>query len=276
MITIIAVPKAFSGKISLIQKGAVKSWLTINPRPEIILLGNESGISQLSRRCGLKHVRKISRNGHGTPLLDQVFTIANRTAKNKIVLYINCDIILENGVIETIKFVSSKFNRFLIVGRRYEESGILKGPSWIDYFIFTKGLFKNIPPFAIGRTFWDKWLIWYAKINNYPIIDATETIIVLHQSHSYSKNGTKYIWEGDEALNNIKLAGGWAHGCTISDADYKLTKDFILVMQKKQPFYIFINKIKMFIDKIGFVYPFLLKIRYWKNKIQLNFPKEEN
>ena len=34
---------------------------------------------------------------------------------------------------------------------------------WIDYFVFSRGAYgPDLPPFVIGRVYWDNWLIWKA------------------------------------------------------------------------------------------------------------------
>lgn len=296
-ITIFSVPKPFIGSTKIIQTNAIKSWLKLKPKPNIILMGNEKGVKTMCNRFHLKHCSNIKTNKYGTPLVSDVFIKGQNKSKTSIVMYVNCDIILVGSLIESIKIINKKFNKFLIVGKRcdlqinkllsfntsyWEKSllrkkkmeGILKNGSWIDYFVFKKNTFKKIPPFALGRTFWDKWLIWYIKTKKYPIVDVTETVTAIHQIHPYFRN-SKYIWTGSEALNNIKLAGGWSHGATINDSDYKLTKNFILKKHKKPFIYIFKNIFKISIDKLSFLYPLLLKIRYWRNKIQFSPLKEK-
>lgn len=261
MLTIFSVPKAFEGEFKDIQINAITSWLKIKPRPQIILLGNEFGVKKICREYRLIQISDINKNSFGTPLLNDVFSKAKKKAKFKILLYVNTDILISKpkSVIETINDISKKFKVFLCVGQRYTPNGLL-GPDWADYFIFTNNLFKKIPPFAIGRTFWDKWLIWFAQDNHFPVINATTTIKAIHQAHSYNK-GAKNIWEGNEALNNLKIAGGFSHGRTISETQTNL---FILLKYK------FIS----LFDKMFFLYPVLLKIRFWSNKFHSNFPKQ--
>lgn len=36
------------------------------------------------------------------------------------------------------------------------QKGWRRGPEWIDYFVFTRGLYRaGLPPFVVGRVFWD-------------------------------------------------------------------------------------------------------------------------
>lgn len=258
MFTIFSVPKPFVGEFAKIQEKAIKSWLKIKPTPEIILLGDEVGIGKICKKYRLLHILDIKKNQLGTPLLDDIFSKAKSKARYSVLMYINADILLPSNTGSVINSVKKRFKDFLCVGQRYLTKKI-KGPDWSDYFIFTKNVYKKIPPFAIGRTFWDKWLIWYALNRGFPVIDVTKKIKAVHQSHPYNKNA-KNIWEGKEALMNLKLAGGFSHGRAVSEI-----KEDWLILTKYRLISIF--------DRVFFLYPLFLKMRYWNNKFRSSFPK---
>jgi hypothetical protein len=96
-------------------------------------------------------------------------------------------------------------NTMLIQGKR-------QVPSAIDYFVFTKGLFGEIPPFAVGRPKWDNWMLYRARSKNIPIVDLSRRVEVVHQNHDYSHHpdGDR-VWESQEARKNMELAGGQMH-----------------------------------------------------------------
>ena len=91
---------------------------------------------------------------------------------------------------------------------------------WIDYFVFSRGLYgPDMPPFVL-RVFWDNWLVWKALDSKKPVVDASRAVMAVHQNHDYSYHpqGKAGIWSGEEAGLNGKLAGGWRHLRTIADA----------------------------------------------------------
>ena len=292
MITIFSLPKAFIGEFETIQRNAITSWTFLQPKPEILLFGDEQGTKQIAKELKIRHIPTIKSNQCGTPFLNDLFYRAQSQASNNILCCVNSDIILLNqDFINIIQNVFSLLPQFLLVGKRYElpitqtinfkqtswkqilknkvtKQGFLKNAGWIDYFTFTKGVFNKIPPFALGRTFWDKWLIWYAIEQGCPVINVTDSITAIHQTHSYShaKEGYTKVWEGKEALENIQLAGGWSHGLTINDADFIL-KDKKLIRNNQRDSFVFKirqNARKM-LDKFPFLYPYLLKIRTLRN-----------
>jgi hypothetical protein len=73
MLTLFAIPKHFRGHIATIQRNAIASWTRLNPRPEIMLFGNEDGAAETARELGLRHFPEVARNEFGTPLLGDLF-----------------------------------------------------------------------------------------------------------------------------------------------------------------------------------------------------------
>jgi glycosyltransferase involved in cell wall biosynthesis len=229
-ITIFAVPKPFIGNIGIIQRNAITSWTLLEPRPEIILFGNEKGTEKIAKELGIRHLPKVKCNQYGTPLLDGIFAEVQRLANNKILTYINADIILTQDFLTTVQQVAAEFPQFLLTGRRWNlelqnalnledknwvknfkklvwERGVLAPETAKDYFVFPKHLFSEVPEFAIGRGYWDNWMVNLALEKNYPVIDGSQTILAVHQNHSYSHvlGGKTEAHLGKEAEINQKI-----------------------------------------------------------------------
>lgn len=249
MITVFTIPKPFLGDIAIIQKNAIKSWSILHPNCEVFLFGDEFGIAEVAKEVGVNHVPSIKKNEYGTPILNSAFNLAEKMAKNNILVYINADIILMSDFISAVQ--KNKKTQFLMSGRRWDldikeeinfddfgwekkilnkikKEGKLHGYSGIDYFVFPKNLPYILPDFAVGRIGWDNWLIYCIKKLKISIIDATEAITAIHQNHGFfhSKFGNERSRrvEGPELERNIKLAGGLTNMCTLRDADWILTK----------------------------------------------------
>lgn len=240
---IFAVPKAFNGIFGQIQINALRSWLAIRPKPKIILLGNEEGVADIVNKFNLGWIRDLQKNKYGTPLLSDIFRQINENAHNKLMMYVNADILLFDFPVHTLQQLMKKHPRFLVVGKRLEKrvntfinpdkivintftKGLpYKSPSWIDYFVFSPKTYTRVPPFALGRTFWDKWLVGNALARGVPVIDGTADICAIHQTHTYGSNKNRNrstIWAGEEALKNLELAQGWGSLATIADASFRL------------------------------------------------------
>jgi hypothetical protein len=244
VLTIFTTAKPFREHISIIQRNALKSWTLLHPDVEIILFGDDPGSAEASRDLGLRHEPKIERTEFGSIRVDAMFAKAQQLARYQTLCYINCDILLTADFATAVRAVQSARSEFLIVGRRWDtdirEPIDFANPQWsdlarqqafaahhqrdewwIDYFVFSRGLYgPEVPPFAIGRTTWDDWLIWNIIHKKKPVIDATRSIIAIHQNHDYGHHpkGEQGIWRGEEAARNVRLAGGWSHLRTIADA----------------------------------------------------------
>ncbi len=140
-------------------------------------------------------------------------------------------------------------NMFLMVGRRWDtditapidfsasdwaeraralalEQNHQQSQDWIDYFVFPRGLYSEIPPLVIGRVGWDNWLVWKARSEGAAVVDATDAVVAIHQNHDYAYHpqGKQGVWQDEEALRNYELAGGVRHIYTMDDATHRLTK----------------------------------------------------
>ena len=96
MFTIFTIPKSFKDHVKVIQRNAIKSWLALWPQCEVILLGDDEGVSDVAAEFGILHIPKIEKNEFGTPLLNSAFNLAQKSAKNQILVHLGADIILMN------------------------------------------------------------------------------------------------------------------------------------------------------------------------------------
>lgn len=232
----------------MIQTNALRSWLKLEPPCDVILFGDEDGTAATAGRFGVAHLPAVSCNEFGTPLLNDLFEKAQEIAAHKLVCFVNADIILMNDFMSAVKAVYGSKESFLMVGRRWnldlrqpfnferpgwadnlrltaKQHGNPGLPYYIDYFVFPKGLFENLPPFAIGRAAFDNWLLWKARSAGAALVDASEAIMAVHQNHDYAHHpeGREGVYLGFEAKRNRELMGGSHHLFTLEDATHCLT-----------------------------------------------------
>lgn len=268
MLTIFAIPKPFQGHFDIIQRNAILSWSLLEPKSEIILLGNEEGIAEVAKELNLGHIPEVARNEFGTPLLSDMFSLVQRAARGEILAMLNPDIILMNDFPRTIKLLQRiQKGPFLMVGQRWNlnfkepfqfnradweqklrerirKEGKMLGPSGMDYLVFPHSLEFNPPSeFTMGRAGVDNWLVYWAKSQKIPVIDATKVIDIVHQNHDYpQKRKSSYKIENQR---NIKAIGGFSKLATLRDADWLLTKEGL----RKPPF------LRMVFSKLTLFYP---------------------
>lgn len=248
MLTLFSTPKPFAEHIAVIQRNALRSWTLLHPDIEIILFGDDVGAAEICGELGLRHEPEAMRNPSGTKRLDFIFGRAQEIARHELVCYINCDILLTREFVEAARRVRAWRERFLMVGRRWDtdirESIDFSRQEWeaeivarartegyqrfyhnIDYFLFARGLYREIPPLMIGRVGWDHWLVGRAYASGAPVVDASETVCAVHQNHDYEYHaqGIEGVWNDAEALTNMELARRGQRPRTIEDAQWQLT-----------------------------------------------------
>lgn len=231
-LTLFAMPKPFVGHNALIQKNAIRSWARLRPKPEILLFGDEPGVREMAEEVGARHIPDVSRNEFGTPRVDKLFEAAQDHASHTVLAYVNADMILMQDFAAGVRKVQTSLPSFLLIGQRWDlpvldeidfndprwpqllqrqmqEHAMLHAECGLDYFVFRKGLWPQIPPFAIGRTAWDNWLVMDPHKRGIPVVDGTGFITAVHQDHDYGHvaGGRQTAWNGMEAERNRSLAG---------------------------------------------------------------------
>jgi hypothetical protein len=247
VLTLFTVPKPFQGHVGDIQRNAIESWRALGPGIQVILVGDEEGVAEAASEAGVEHLGGVILNDRGTPRLDSAFERVETVAKWPLWCLVNADIILLDDFAPAVERVSSAFSRFLIVGEarnlavtpgmqlgekaarehlreRALAEGRLRGYAALDYFVFPKGEFGQVPPFLIGRACFDNWLVWRIRDVGDPVIDATRSVVAVHQHHDYSHiaGGFDEAYYGEEAKQNERLAGGREHIYTLHDATHRL------------------------------------------------------
>jgi hypothetical protein len=248
MFTIFSVPKAFTGPTAVRQRNAIISWMHLRPQPEILLLGDDAGTAELSAELGLRHIPSVERNEHGTPLVSSVFERAQGASTYERLCYVNADIILVGDMSAVVRRV--RRTPCLVVGRRTDfdlahpidfdgrawettllkevaRRGVVHSHRGMDYFLFPRGFWPHMPPFAVGRLMWDNWLVFDARRRGQRVVDATRVLTAIHQNHGYALDivapSGGWHWDHPETRRNLELAGGHPHNFNIHDATHVLS-----------------------------------------------------
>ncbi len=247
-LTIFAIPKPFRDATAVIQRNALASWTRLGPAVRILLFGDEEGIADAAAEFGCQHIPQLAKNEFGTPLVSDGFAVATRLGSGSHLAYCNADLILLPDFLQAIeRLVELQLDRFLAIGRRtnldwterldwtdaaavarlHERAaeGEIESLMCKDYFVFPRGLFSQLPDFAVGRGNWDSWLVQAAKAQRIPVIDLSQCTRVIHQNHGHAHipgGRMAGYWRGPEARQNQQAGGGkyWIRGST---ADWELT-----------------------------------------------------
>jgi len=270
MITIFTTPKPFHGHNGVIQENAIKSWRSIIPECEVVILGKGHGVKDIASKYGCKYQENVVCSEDGTPLVNSLFFEAERLSSNHVMCYANCDIMFTSALVKAVQLViGSGRQKFLIIGQRHNadidfewgfdsqwetklnnyviNNGTLNCDRGMDYFIYPKGLIKNIPDLIVGRAWWDNWMLYNAKLNFIPIIDGTGMVMAVHQNHDYAhcRGGHQAAYhDGAEVKSNVAIMA-----------------DGYVVMRTKDAFWVIRDgEIKFAFDRLSYHLSQLTKI----------------
>ncbi len=174
LLTIFSAPKAFKGHVGIIQENAIRSWLSLRPKPKVILFCNEADTANALRGLDVELVSDIDTNSYGTPLVSSMFVQADGLATGDVLAFVSADIILTHRIMEAASIATRWSRPFLLVAQRHDVDvrklvefdeqweerwaagavarGKLHSPGAVDLFMYPRGQYKHMPPFAIGRT----------------------------------------------------------------------------------------------------------------------------
>lgn len=247
MLTIFTTPRAFAGEFDVIQRNAIASWTRLQPRPQVLLMGNEPGTAAVCGQLRVEHVPEVRVNEFGTPFADSMIELADARAIHPLLLWIAADTILCDDVMPAVQEVSGRFRRFCIIAGRYrlphpapinfDDSAwqmklrasvigpLLDDLSAGDFFVFPRSFWGRFPAFIEGRSALDGWMLFRTLETGAALVDATPVVMTVHQDHGYERHpgGEAAKLAGPEAQHNLKLAR--KRMLTRDNADWILTAD---------------------------------------------------
>jgi hypothetical protein len=244
-LTIFTAPKPFTNPhINVIQRNAIQSWLHL-PDVAVMLIGDEPGIGEAAREFGATHVPTVDRDDKGVPTVRSVMAQGHAFSESPLMCYANADMILMSDLLTAARQAAAQRKDFLMVGQRWDldlpepvdfsgdwearlrrevvRRGEFYTPWGIDYFVFPRHLYTDVPDFTIGRPAWDNWMVYHASTSWGAAVDATRSVTVIHQIHDYSHlPGNKPPYGSEVAKRNLALAGGRKCVYNVLDTDLEL------------------------------------------------------
>jgi hypothetical protein len=284
MITLFSTTKPLASTDAILSlQRACDSWKLLDGVSQIILFGNDFGVKEFTLKNNIEYYPNIEYSDN-LPLLSSLFSKIDLTARNNTVIYTNSDIVLNGDLKKIIEVIKSNsgYRDFYCTGRRWikdkkfevktnsanllslavnETRSNLDRPTAMDYFVFKKDFFRNIPEFRIARTCYDGWLLSEARRRKAICYDLSYSLKAFHQNHIYldSVNGKNEVYNGKIAIKNQKMLKGYQNFHTV-DSIFKLVigdKIFFKINRQFLTFWV----------KWFFGYPFL-KFSYF-NKFSI-------
>lgn len=251
MLTLLCSPKPFVDESAWNQLNALRSWRAIHPDAEIIMFGAPQGATEAAAEVGATLVTEFATSPSGAPSFNAMAAHAERYGRHDLIVYANCDILLNTTMLRAMRVARQRFETFLLVGERLDlaegvavdvrqpnwtdhlsalvSEGKLTahGPTGADYFGFVRGMWADLPPVFMGRAMCDQALLHYCLRKRIPLIDGTLAVVNVHQYHGYRHvaGGREQVFRGNDREDMAK-AHGLRHSLpTVADADWRFLKE---------------------------------------------------
>lgn len=234
-LAIVAAPKAFHGHTGIIQRNAIASWRALGRDVDILLGGDVMGLGYVAADVGAVRLGPVAQGVDGPPRVDDLFAKARSATRADLLAYVNSDIMLMPDWLGAVRRVAQAFTgQALVIGRRTDldveeridiadpfvridlldrarRQGRLAARVCKDYFVFHRDAYWQVPPFTLGRAYWDNWMVHDARVRGLPVVDITACATAVHQNHDYahlSGGRLSAYLTSVGARANRKLAGG--------------------------------------------------------------------
>src|SRR5216684_8140971 len=112
LLTIFSAPKAFKGHIGIIQENAIRSWLSLRPKPKVILFCDDAGTAEVPPGLDVQLVNDVETNAYGTPLVSNMFRQADTLASSDVLAFVSADIILTHRTMDAARIAMEWSRRF--------------------------------------------------------------------------------------------------------------------------------------------------------------------
>lgn len=234
-LAIVAAPKAFQGHTGVIQRNAIASWRALGRDVDILLGGDVAGVGSVAAEVRAARLGTIADGVDGPPRVDDLFAKARAATRADLIAYVNSDIMLMPDWLAAVRRVADSFTgQALVIGRRTDldvderldvadplvridlldrmrRQGQLAARVCKDYFVFHRDAFTHVPPFTLGRAYWDNWMVHDARERGLPVVEITACATAIHQNHDYAHLSggrlSAYLTSAG-ARENRRLAGG--------------------------------------------------------------------
>lgn len=226
----------FEGARIHMQTNAVKSWTLLKPRPRIVVFGvAEKGVRELVASLGIEST-SVKRSPEGVPLVSDIFEQGFAMGPG---VYVNGDIILTQSFARAFEACKSRFENFVMIGRRHDVAVDIEMPfnaGWeqrlksvskphsvggIDYFAANRNAWGEIPALAVGRYGWDNWLVYRALRTHATVVNVNAAALVFHQNHRERASRDR-----PESKRNLKIVGRQLG--IISHANWAMRTDYTI------------------------------------------------
>ncbi|KAK3085398.1 hypothetical protein FSP39_002737 [Pinctada imbricata] len=188
------------------------NWNSLKPLVQPVLFTNDIASKNEALQKGWQVLPLgVTRTKYEVPVLRYMYMDVMKISSSPLLAYANGDILFTSNLIVTLQSLLndiktnniSQTNPLLMIGQRTNVKSVAleeiqtsykmhlmaktRGKlfsAWgEDYFITSRNYpWKTFPDVIIGRLAYDNWMVWNAKRLKFTTIDATKTLLAVHQT----------------------------------------------------------------------------------------------
>ena len=192
----------------LCHNNTLHNWNMFKPYVHPVLFMNEVNVTKEAKQKGWSVLPiRVTGTKHNVPVLRYMYEDAKKYVNSTFYAYVNGDILFTDTLLYTLISVLAsdipKEKPLLIVGQRTNIKDVKReeAKSWkdlantaktrgklfstwgVDYFITSRDYpWSSQPDVVIGRVAYDNWVVWNSKRLGFVTIDATKTLLAVHQT----------------------------------------------------------------------------------------------
>ncbi|XP_052769803.1 uncharacterized protein LOC128209687 [Mya arenaria] len=250
-----------------INNKTLHNWKML-PNVNVVVFSDSEEVKYVCNKVGV-HVLKVTDAATGVPVLPSMFLDAKKQFSSTFYAYANGDLLFSDNLINTLKTIScnlptlyQKTKGLLIVGRRRNIPATVitdhSAISWSelyflskkyeklfqtdaeDYFISDEAYpWENFQPVVVGRRGYDNWVVAYSRYLNITVIDASESVLCLHQTLA-TRGNYEGLHKGDYNLDLLYKQdvpfyfGDWGRTfCSMYKTWHDLCGNLVISRRKK-------------------------------------------
>ena len=186
----------------------VLNWMSLSPTVIPVIFTNDTSVADECSKNGFEVMPISVSAADGIPVLKFMYRDVMRRYNSTFYAYSNSDILFTDTLTDTL--LQIMFNTTidlskptLVVGQRTNVDSVTLTEAgnwynitvtaktrgklftgWAEYYFITPRAYpwRDIAKVVIGRRAYDNWLVYYSRKLNYTVIDATKTILAVHQT----------------------------------------------------------------------------------------------
>lgn len=191
----------------LVHNLTLLNWISLKPFVIPVVFTNETSVAEQCEKAGFQVLPISVSAADGIPVLKYMYRDVMAKYNSTFYAYSNGDILYTETLVNTLlqlKNSSVDLSKpVIMVGQRTNVENVteIEGSSWgnisqvaagrgklftgwaEDFFVTSPSFpWPDIAEVVIGRRAYDNWLVYFSRKAKYLVIDATKTVLAVHQT----------------------------------------------------------------------------------------------